>query len=208
VYLCSVQKEIYTPKNKETMKNAKITIIKSAEALIEKLVVKETKRLEDIKEGYLTFLSKNPIDEASGYYRSDSITTVTRVRQYCLVSNFDTNAINQVGQELYRTFSYNRSAQRMEGDINLSMNEKGFESYITYYRESNKVKLVRAIEKYITEEMTISGKVLVQEGSKGVEVLAKVNTIDGPKTFKTNAIFAGGYIQCYHYRYRGGLLKR
>ena len=69
----------------------------------------------------------------------------------------------------------------------MATNEKGMVKYLENYRELNKVKLVRAIEKYITDDMTLKGEVYINEGVKGVEVSADVNTTEGVRNFRTNA---------------------
>ena len=106
-----------------------------------------------------------------------------------------------------REFYNYSSAFKINGELNIATNDKSFTNYLEEYAIANRVKLVRAIEKYITDDMKVIGKVTLDQGVKGVEVHAKVNTPEGKKLFKTRAIFAGGYIQRYHYRYRGDLVN-
>jgi len=72
------------------------------------------------------------------------------------------------------------------------------------YREAfvgaNMVKLNRALAKHISDEMTAKD-IRVSVGGDGAEVLANV---DG-KLFKTFGTLCGGWVQCYHYRYRSSL---
>jgi len=173
------------------MTKAKDIIITKAEELIEYLVQKEEARFNDIKEGYEIFLKENPLVFQYGPY--------DRKKCYSLSKNGESDYTN------IKDFYYNRGAAKLLEEVRMATNEKGMVTYLKNYRELNKVKLVRAIEKYITEDMTINGKVFIDEGVKGVEVSASVNTNEGVRNFRTNAIFAGGYIQRYHYRYRGGL---
>ena len=173
------------------MTKAKDIIITKAEELIEYLVQKEEARFNDIKEGYEIFLKENPSVYQYGPY--------DRKKCYSLSKNGESDYTN------VKDFYYNRGAVKLLEEVRMATDEKGMVSYLKNYRELNKVKLVRAIEKYITEDMTINGKVFIDEGVKGVEVSANVNTNEGVRNFRTNAIFAGGYIQRYHYRYRGGL---
>ena len=72
------------------------------------------------------------------------------------------------------------------------------------YRESfigaNMMKLNRALAKHINDNMSASN-IRVSVGGDGAEVLANV---DG-KLFKTFGTLCGGWVQCYHYRYRSSL---
>ena len=180
---------------------AKDIIIAKAEELIDRLVAKEKTRLDEVRANYEAFLVDHPVDEPKyGTYSFGENSPYKRMGQFALKS---------IGVEKYLTsdvFRYSGTHKIVE-EVRMTTNEKRMESYLESYRVANRVKLVRAIEKYITDEMEVQGDVYVTDGAKGVEVSAKVTTTDGVKRFKTNAVFAGGYIQCYHYRYRGGLVK-
>lgn len=173
------------------MTKAKPTIIAKAEELIDYLVRKEESRFNGIKEEYETFLEENPTVCQYGLYE--------RKKYYSLSANGESDYTN------VRYFFHNRGAVKLLEEVRMATDTKGMVSYLENYRELNKVKLVRAIEKYITDDMTVNGEVNIDEGVKGVEVSAEVNTTEGVRNFRTNAVFAGGYIQRYHYRYRGGL---
>ena len=180
---------------------AKDIIINKAEELIDRLVAKEESRLNEIRKNYEEFLVDHPVDEPKyGTYSFGENSPYTRMSQFALKS---------IGVENYLTEKSYRysSAHKIQVEVQLATSERQMESYLENYRVANRVKLVRAIEKYITEEMKVKGDVLVTDGVKGVEVSAIVEFGDDVKKFKTNAIFAGGYIQRYHYRYRGGLVK-
>ena len=180
---------------------AKDIIIKKAEELIDRLVAKEKSRLDEVRKGYESFLVDHPVDEPKyGTYSFGENSPYTRMGQFALKSIGVQNYLTE------KSYRYS-SAHKIQSELQLVTSEKRMESYLEDYRVANRVKLVRAIEKYITDEMEVQGDVYVTDGAKGVEVSAKVTTTDGVKRFKTNAVFAGGYIQCYHYRYRGGLVK-
>jgi hypothetical protein len=72
------------------------------------------------------------------------------------------------------------------------------------YREQfiagNMVKLNRALAKHLTDDMTASN-INVRVGNDGAEVTAIVDSM----VFRTFGTLCGGYIQCYHYRYRSSL---
>ena len=180
--------------------SAKEVIINKAEELIDRLVAKEKSRLGEIRNDYEAFLVDHPVDEPKyGTYSFGENSPYTRMGQFALKS---------IGVEDYlteRSYRYS-SAHKIESEVRLATNEKQMDYYLKNYREANRVKLVRAIEKYVTEEMEVKGDVYVTDGVKGVEVSAIVEFGDEVKRFKTRAIFAGGYIQRYHYRYRGGLV--
>lgn len=182
--------------------SAKEVIINKAEELIDQLVAKEESRLDEIRKDYEEFLVDHPVDEPryGGFYSANDNTPYTRMGQFALKS---------IGVENYLTEKSYRysSAHKIQSEVQLATSEKQMKFYLEGYRTANRVKLVRAIEKYITDDMTVDGKVYLDQGVKGVEVHAKVDTNEGPKLFKTRAIFAGGYIQRYHYRYRGDLVN-
>jgi len=62
------------------------------------------------------------------------------------------------------------------------------------------MKLNRALAKHIHDNMT-AGNIKVRVGGDGAEVTATVDD----KFFKTFGTLCGGYVQCYHYRYRSSL---
>jgi hypothetical protein len=61
-------------------------------------------------------------------------------------------------------------------------------------------KLNRALAKHLTDDMTASN-INVNVGDDGAEVTAIVDNM----IFRTFGTLCGGYIQCYHYRYRSSL---
>ena len=183
------------------MTNAKNTIIKKAEELITLLVEKERVRLTELRNDYYKFLETHPITESKSFVRAKGeYTHYERMRHFSLKECGCEDFTNS------REFYNYSSAFKINGELNIATNDKSFANYLEEYATANRVKLVRAIEKYITEDMKVIGGVNVDQGVKGVEVSAKVSTPEGKRLFKTRAIFAGGYIQRYHYRYRGGLV--
>jgi len=181
--------------------SAKEIIIKKAEELIDRLVAMEQSRLDEIRKDYEEFLVDHPVDKPKyGTYSFGENSPYTRMSQFALKS---------IGVENYLTEKSYRysSSSKVLSEVRLATNKRQMDSYLKDYRVANRVKLVRAIEKYVTEEMKVKGDVYVNDGVKGVEVSAIVEFGDEVKEFKTRAIFAGGYIQRYHYRYRGGLVN-
>jgi hypothetical protein len=182
------------------MTNAKTTITKKAEELIDKLVQRENDRFMEVRNSFYSFLEEYPVEE--GGFGTNQNSIYRRVRQFSLK---EVGCLEFLDDR--KNFYNYRTAYKVNDMVNTAINEKSLKTYLEEYRIANRVKLVRAIEKYITDDMVVKGKVNIDEGVKGVEVSANVKTTDGVKKFKTRAIFAGGYIQRYHYRYRGDLVN-
>lgn len=90
-------------------------------------------------------------------------------------------------------------AERMADEIRLarSMNQEKWDAYLEIFRASCLAKLQKAIDKHLSpSDEAIEG--LIRLGSKGIEILCDIK---GKGQFFARAVFAGGMIQCYHYRY-------
>lgn len=99
-------------------------------------------------------------------------------------------------QQMY----YNRSNANMVLEIRV-MQRAGWEvKYREEFISANMFKLNRALAKHLTNEMSASD-IKVDMGCDGAEVTARVNDM----MFKTFGTLCGGYVQCYHYRYRSSL---
>jgi hypothetical protein len=98
-----------------------------------------------------------------------------------------------------REMYYNKNLANMVNELRMMIN-----NWEDKYREAfvgaNMAKLNRALAKHIDDNMTASD-IRVNIGGDGAEVLANV---DG-KLFKTFGTLCGGWVQCYHYRYRSSL---
>lgn len=190
------------------MTKAKDIIIAKAEELIDLLVRKEESRLDEIRKEYQEFLVDYPIDESeNGVYTVNQNSHYTRSIQFALKSVGFEKYAEVSSNELHRVMYSYSSSIKVRHELELTRTDKVKQSYLDDYRVSNRVKLVRAVEKYITDDMEVQGDVVLDPGVKGVEVRANVKKDDEVKLFKTRAIFAGGYIQRYHYRYRGDLVN-
>jgi hypothetical protein len=86
----------------------------------------------------------------------------------------------------------------------MELREQTRDNWDVSYREQfiagNMIKLNRALAKHLTDEMTASN-INVNVGGDGAEVTAVVDNM----IFRTFGTLCGGYIQCYHYRYRSSL---
>ena len=87
----------------------------------------------------------------------------------------------------------------MVSEIRLMAQGKEFR-YREDFISANMMKLNRALAKHLNNDMTAKD-IRVNVGGDGAEVLANV---DG-KLFKTFGTLCGGWVQCYHYRYRSSL---
>jgi hypothetical protein len=98
-----------------------------------------------------------------------------------------------------REMYYNKQLVNMVEEIRLVVQgQEG--SYRKQFISANMMKLNRALAKHLNNDMTASD-IKVNVGGDGAEVLANV---DG-KLFKTFGTLCGGWVQCYHYRYRSSL---
>ena len=96
--------------------------------------------------------------------------------------------------------SYNKDLMFQVYELRLQIQGNWEIRYREDFIAQNMMKLNRALAKHLTNDMTASD-IRVNVGGDGAEVLANVDN----KLFKTFGTLCGGYIQCYHYRYRSSL---
>lgn len=99
-----------------------------------------------------------------------------------------------------REMDYNKDLAFQVYELRLQISEKWEDRYREDFTNANMAKLNRALAKHLTNDMTAKD-IRVNVGGDGAEVIANV----GDKLFKTFGTLCGGYIQCYHYRYRSSL---
>lgn len=87
----------------------------------------------------------------------------------------------------------------MVAEIRL-VNQGGLKRYREEFIGANMYKLNRALAKHLTNDMSASD-IKINVGGDGAEVTARI----GDMLFRTFGTLCGGYIQCYHYRYRSSL---
>ena len=114
--------------------------------------------------------------------------------QYVLPTSFPESYRER--REMY----YNKELGNMVNEIRMMISPSWEGKYREAFVGANMVKLNRALGKHINDNMSASN-IRVSVGGDGAEVLANV---DG-KLFKTFGTLCGGWVQCYHYRYRSSL---
>jgi prophage tail gpP-like protein len=102
---------------------------------------------------------------------------------------------------------YNGSRRQMGKDeinlvaeLKMMLSKNWMDNYREQFIGANMMKLNRALAKHVHDNMTAEN-IKVNVGGDGAEVTADV---DGMK-FKTFGTLCGGWVQCYHYRYRSSL---
>jgi len=102
---------------------------------------------------------------------------------------------------------YNGSRRQMGKDemnlvaeLRMMMSANWMERYREDFIGQNMFKLNRALGKHLNDDMKAKD-IKVNVGGDGAEVTAIVDD----KFFKTFGTLCGGWVQCYHYRYRSSL---
>ena len=190
--------------------NALTNIQLEAQVIVERVA---DRQINEMKERYNEYqewiqIANNPI--MKGYYEDDSINEYESIFKYIYMTKFKRYNHELKQSVLSTVYPTDRKAQReMAYDKGLifqvmELREQTRDNWDVSYREQfiagNMIKLNRALAKHLTNNMTASNiKVLV--GDDGAEVTAIVDNM----VFRTFGTLCGGYIQCYHYRYRSSL---
>ena len=85
-------------------------------------------------------------------------------------------------------------------ELKMMLGKNWMDSYREQFITANMFKLNRALAKHLTDDMTATD-IRVNVGGDGAEVVASI----GGKLFRTFGTLCGGWVQCYHYRYRSSL---
>ena len=192
--------------------NALVNIEKEARVIVEQLADKEINRMEDLYNGFVTWVNEpgNAIISPYGHASNPNpVDTYGSVEKYVYMTQFK-KWDHELGEyvlptsypESYRErreMYYNKQLVNMVSEIRLMAQGQEFR-YRRDFIDANMAKLNRALAKHLTNDMTASD-IKVRVGGDGAEVTANV---DG-KLFKTFGTLCGGWVQCYHYRYRSSL---
>jgi len=187
--------------------NALVNIENEARVIVERLADKEINRMEDLYNGFAMWANEpgnalmgkwdNRIDTygsvAKYVYMTQYKSWDRELNQYVLPTEYPTTYREQ--QQMF----YNKNLANMVGEIRL-VAQGGVKRYREDFINANMAKLNRALAKHLTNDMTASD-IKVNVGGDGAEVLANVDD----KLFKTFGTLCGGWVQCYHYRYRSSL---
>ena len=192
--------------------NALIKIENKARVIVEQLADKEINRMEDLYNGFVTWVNEpgNAIISPYGHASNPNpVDTYSSVEKYVYMTQFK-KWDHELGEyvlptsypESYRErreMYYNKQLVNMVSEIRLMAQGQEFR-YRRDFIDANMAKLNRALAKHLTNDMTASD-IKVNVGGDGAEVLANVDN----KLFKTFGTLCGGWVQCYHYRYRSSL---
>ena len=192
--------------------NALTNIQLEAQVIVERVA---DRQINEMKERYNEYqewvqIANNPIMKDSYYNDNSSINENESIFKYIYMTKFkryNHELKESVLSTVYPTDRQLLRAMMCNGDMMnqvMELREQTRGNWDVRYREDfirkNSFKLNRALAKHLTDDMTSSNiKVLV--GDDGAEVTAIVDNM----VFRTFGTLCGGYIQCYHYRYRSSL---
>ena len=192
--------------------NALVNIEKEARVIVEQLADKEINRMEDLYNGFVTWVNEpgNAIISPYGHASNPNpVDTYGSIEKYVYMTQFK-KWDHELGEYVLptsypdtyrerREMFYNKQLVNMVSEIRLMAQGQEFR-YREDFIKANMYKLNRALAKHLTNDMTASD-IKVNVGGDGAEVLANVDN----KLFKTFGTLCGGWVQCYHYRYRSSL---
>ena len=192
--------------------NALTNIQLEAQVIVERVA---DRQISEMKQRYNEYqewiqIASNPVMRDSYYNDNSSIDENESIFKYIYMTKFKryNHELKQsVLSTEYPTDRQLLRAMMCNGDMMnqvMELREQTRANWEVRYREQfiikNSFKLNRALAKHLTDDMTSSNiKVLV--GDDGAEVTAVVDNM----IFRTFGTLCGGYIQCYHYRYRSSL---
>jgi len=187
--------------------DALVNIENKVRVIVEQLADKEINRMEDQHNEFIKWLNE-PGNALIGKW-DGQVDTYGSVAKYVYMTQYE-QWDRELGKYVLPTeypttyrdqqqMFYNKSLANMLGEIRL-VNQGGLKRYREEFINANMFKLNRALAKHLNNDMTASD-IKVNVGGDGAEVLANVDD----KLFKTFGTLCGGYVQCYHYRYRSSL---
>ena len=189
--------------------NALVNIENEARVIVEQLADKEINRMKNMYGEFENWMAIDGNPLATRYY-DDKIDQYGSVEKYVYMTQYNQwdrelkqYVLPSVFPDAYRErqqMYYNKSLANMVGELRLMMGKDWDVKYREEFVGANMAKLNRALAKHLTNDMTAKN-INVNVGGDGAEVLANVDD----KLFKTFGTLCGGYIQCYHYRYRSSL---
>lgn len=192
--------------------NALTNIQLEAQVIVEQLA---DRQINEMKQRYNEFqtwvqIANNPIMRDGYYNEDDSINEYESIFKYIYMTQnkqYDRVLEQYVLPTVYPTDRQLLRTMTRNGDMMnqvMELREQTRANWDVRYREQfiagNMVKLNRALAKHLTNNMTASN-INVRVGNDGAEVTAIVDNM----VFRTFGTLCGGYIQCYHYRYRSSL---
>jgi len=198
--------------------DALVNIENKARVIVEQLADKEINRMEDLYNGFVMWMEVpgnaiiSPYGHASNPNPVDTYGSVSKYVYMTQYTKYDRELGVYVAPteypESYRErqqIFYNKHLANMVSEIRLMAQGQEFR-YREDFISANMYKLHRALNKHLDDNMTASD-IVVNVGGDGAEVTAMVQDggLERPMKFKTFGTLCGGYVQCYHYRYRSSL---
>ena len=193
--------------------NALVNIENEARVIVEQLANREINRMKNVYGEFEKWMNE-PGNALIGKW-DEKIDTYGSVAKYVYMTKYD-QWDRELGKYVLPTeypttyreqqqMFYNKSLANMVGEIRL-VNQGGLKRYREEFISANMYKLHRALNKHLDDNMTASD-IVVNVGGDGAEVTAMVQDggLERPMKFKTFGTLCGGWVQCYHYRYRSSL---
>ena len=188
--------------------NALIHIQKEAKQIVEQLA---DRQINGMKERYNEFQKWMSIEGnalvnnyGGGYNMYQSVHKYIYMTQYKKwnreLNQYELPVAYPSDYRGQREMDYNKDLVFQVFELRLQISERWENRYREDFVAQNMAKLNRALGKHIHDNMTAEN-IKVNVGGDGAEVTA---IVDGMK-FKTFGTLCGGYVQCYHYRYRSSL---
>ena len=186
--------------------NALIDIQAKANVIVEKLADKQINEMLERKEAFVKWCEQPGNVMVVEYYNGPQQDIYGSVEKYVYLTQHKTwnRELQQYQLPTEFTPGYNGSRRYMGRDemnlvveLKMMLGKNWMERYREDFIAQNMFKLNRALGKHVHDNMTASD-IKVNVGGDGAEVTA---IVDGMK-FKTFGTLCGGWVQCYHYRYR------
>ena len=187
--------------------NALINIQKEAKVIVEQLADKQINEMVARLDAFLAWMQVDGNAIINKY--NNSIESYGSAEKYIFLTQHHTWNSELSKFELPTSFEPGYSGSRrfmtkdevnMVAELRMMLGRNWMDSFREQFIASNMMKLNRALAKHIHDNMTASN-IKVRVGGDGAEVTATVDD----KFFKTFGTLCGGYVQCYHYRYRSSL---
>ena len=188
--------------------NALVNIENEARVIVEQLANREINRMKNVYGEFEKWMNE-PGNALIGKW-DNQVDQYGSVEKYVYMTKYDQwdrelgkYVLPTVFPDAYRErqqMYYNKSLANMVYELRLMMGKNWEGRYRDEFVGSNMMKLNRALAKHLNNDMTASD-IKVSVGGDGAEVIANVDD----KKFITFGTLCGGYVQCYHYRYRSSL---
>ena len=189
--------------------NALQNIQNEAKVIVEQLAEKQINEMLERKEAFVEWCEQPGNVIMVEYYNGPQPDVYGSADKYIYLTQHRkwNHELKQYESPTEFVSGYNGSRRHMGKDemnlvaeLRMMMSANWMERYREDFVKANMFKLNRALGKHLSDNMSASN-IKVRVGGDGAEVTADVDN----KFFKTFGTLCGGYVQCYHYRYRSSL---